>query len=106
LKHKPRRFRAVGTTPEWTQVLEFGGVFALAMLFIDAITNRERLAKWPNLFVTAVIALVVGMLEVFGWKVLHGGIGLLFVAVLLVTFGTGFVLRRARKREKIASKMG
>jgi hypothetical protein len=34
--------------------------------------DREGVAKWPNLFATAVGAFVAGMLEVFGWRVLHG----------------------------------
>jgi hypothetical protein len=68
--------------------------------------DREGVAKWPNLFATAVGAFVAGMIEVFGWRVLHGGIALLFVGVLLVAFGTGFVIRRARKRAEIASKLG
>jgi hypothetical protein len=51
-------------------------------------------------------AFVVGMLDVFGWRVLHGAIALLFVGVLLVAFGSGFVIRRARKRAEIASKLG
>jgi hypothetical protein len=68
----------VGTTPEWMQVLELGGIFGLAVLFLDAIRDREGVAKWPNLFATAVSALFLGMIEVFGWRVLRGGIALLF----------------------------
>jgi hypothetical protein len=68
----------VGTTPEWMQVLELGGIFGLAVLFLDAIRDREGVAKWPNLFATAVSALFFGMIEVFGWRVLRGGIALLF----------------------------
>jgi hypothetical protein len=60
------------------QVLELGGIFGLAVLFLDAIRDREGVAKWPNLFATAVSALFFGMIEVFGWRVLRGGIALLF----------------------------
>jgi hypothetical protein len=92
-----KRFRAVGTTPEWMQVLEFGVICAAAMLLLDAITDREPLA-WPNLVATALSSLFVGMFSVFRWRVLHGGIAVLFFGVLLLAFGTGYVLRRARKR--------
>jgi len=95
----------VGTRPEWMQVLEFGGISGLAMLFLDAIRDREGVAKWPNLFATAVGALFAGMVDVFGWRVFHGGIALLFFGVLLVAFGTGFFIRRARKRARVTSKL-
>jgi hypothetical protein len=104
-EHFSARFRAVGTIPEWMQVLEFGGIFGLAMLLLDAIRDRDGVAKWPNLFATAISAFLFGMLEVFGWSVLHGGIALLFWVVLLAAFGVGFVIRRGRKRTEIASKM-
>jgi hypothetical protein len=96
----------MGTAPEWMQVLESGGIFAVAMLLLDAIRDRGGVAKFANLFATVVSAFVVGMLDVFGWRVLHGGIAPLFVGVLLVAFGTAFVIRRARKRAEIDSKLG
>lgn len=96
----------MGTTPEWMQVLEFGGIVGLVMLVLDAIKDREHVAKWPNLLTTVIAAFGAGMFEVFRWRVLHVGIALLFVGVLLVAFGTGFALRRARKRADIASKLG
>jgi hypothetical protein len=95
----------MGTTPEWMQVLEFGGIFAVAMLLLDAIMDREAMAKWSNLVATVLSSLFAGMLEVFGWRVLHGGIAVLFFGVLLVASGAGFVLRRGRKPAEIASKM-
>jgi hypothetical protein len=76
------------------------------MLVLDAIRDPEGFAKLPNLFATTVSAVVVGMLDVFGWRVLHGAIAFLFVGVLLVAFGTGFVIRAGRKRAEIASKLG
>jgi len=96
---------AVGTTPEWMRVLGFGVLFGLGMLLLDAIRAVEGVAKWPNLFATAVSSFFVGMLFVFGWRVLHGGIAVLFFGVLVAALGTGFILRRARKRAEIASKM-
>jgi hypothetical protein len=96
----------VGTTPEWMQVLEFGVIFVLANLFLDAIRDREGVAKWPNLFATAVSSVFAGMVGVFGWRVLHGGLALLCFGVLLLAFVTGFVIRRARKRAETASKLG
>jgi hypothetical protein len=103
--HFSARFRAVGTTPEWMQVLEFGGIFGLAMLLFDAILDRDGLAKWLNLFGTGISAFLFGMLVVFGWRVFHGGIALLFWVVPLTSFGVGFVIRRVRKRAEIASKV-
>ena len=96
----------MGTALEWMQVLEYGGIFAVVMLLWDAIRDPEGFAKLPNLFATAVSAFVVGMLDVFKWRVLHGAIALLFVGVLLVAFGAGFVIRVERKRAEIASKLG
>ena len=63
----------MGTTAEWMQVLEFGGIVGLVMLLLDAIGDREGVTKWPNLFVRAVSAFVAGMLKVFGWRILNGG---------------------------------
>ena len=102
-EHFSARLRVAGTIPEWMQVLGFGGMIAVAMLLLDAITDPDSFAKWSNLFGTAIAAFVFGMLEVFGWSVLHGGIALLFWTVLLAAFGVGFVIRRARKRAEIAS---
>ena len=96
----------MGTAPEWMQVLEYGGIFAVAMLLLDVIRDCEGVTKLPNLFATAISAFIVGMVDVFGWRVLHGAIAALFVGVLLVAFGTGFGVRRARKRAEIASKLG
>jgi hypothetical protein len=86
------------------KVFEFCGMMGVGMLFIDAIMNREAFAKWSNLFATAFGSFIAGMLFVFGWRVLQGGIAALFFGVLLVVFGSGFVFRRARKRAEIASK--
>ena len=105
IDHFSARFRAAGTIPEWMQVLGFGGMIAVAMLLLDAIRDPDSFAKWSNLFGTAIAAFVFGMLEVFGWSVLHGRIALLFWTVLLAAFGVGFVIRRARKRAEIASKL-
>ena len=95
----------MGTMPEWMRVLELGGIFGLCMLFFDVISGRDGIAKWPNLFGTAISAFWVGMLEVFEWRVLHGGIALLFWGALLSAFGVGFLIRRARKRTGIASTL-
>jgi hypothetical protein len=99
------RFSVAGTLPEWMQVLEYGGILAVAMLLLDAIRDPNNVAKSSNLFATAIGAFLFGMLEVFGWSVLHGGIALLSWTVLLAAFGVGFVIRRARKRAEIASKV-
>jgi hypothetical protein len=105
IDHFSARFRAAGTIPEWMQVLGFGGMIAVAMLLLDAIRDPDSFAKWSNLFGTVIAAFVLGMFEVFGWSVLHGGIALFFWTVLLAAFGVGFVIRRARKRAEIASKL-
>jgi hypothetical protein len=87
------------------KVLEFGGMFGVGMLLLDAIMNREALTKWSNLVATAFGSFIAAMVLVFGWRVLQGGIAALFWGVLLVVLGSGFVFRRARKRAEIASKM-
>ena len=96
----------MGTTQEWMRVLEFGVIFVLANLLLDAIRDREGVAKWPSLFATAVSSVFAGMVGVFGWRVLHGVLALLCFGVLLLAFVTGFVIRRARKRAEIVSKLG
>ena len=95
----------MGTTSEWMKVLEFGGMVGVGMLLMDAIMNREALAKWSNLFATVFGSFIAGMLLVFGWRVLRGKIAALFFGVLLVVFGSGFVFRHSRKRAEIASKV-
>ena len=89
----------MGTTPEWIKVFEVGVIFAAAIVLWDAIWDREPLV-WPNLVATALGSLFFGMLTVFGWRVLHGGIAVLFFGVLLLAFGSGFLFRRARKRAR------
>jgi hypothetical protein len=96
----------VGTTQEWMKVLEFGVIFVSANLLLDAINDREGVVKWPNLFATAISSVFAGMVGVFGWRVLHGVLALLCFGVLLLALATGFVIRRARKRAGIASKLG
>lgn len=44
----------MGTAAEWMQVLEYGGIFAVAMLLLAAIRDREGVARLPNLFATTV----------------------------------------------------
>jgi hypothetical protein len=96
----------MGTAAEWTQVLEYGGIFAVAMLLLAAIRDREGVARLPNLFATTVSAVVVGMLDVFRWRVLHGAIAQLFVGVLLVAFGTGFGYPSCAKASRNRFKAG
>jgi hypothetical protein len=96
----------MGTASEWMQVLEYGGIFAVAMLLLDVIRDRGEVVTLPNLFGTAFGAFIVGMWDVFGWRVLRGAIAVLFWGVLLVGLGAGFVFRRARKRSEFASKLG
>ena len=71
---------------------------------LEKVAHDSRLAR-SNLVATVLSGLFVGMLEVFGWRVLRGGIAVLFFGVLLVASGAGFVLRRGRKPAEIASKM-
>jgi hypothetical protein len=60
-EHFSARFRAAGTIPEWMQVLEYSGI-AVAMLLLDAIRAPDSVAKWSNLFATAIGAFLFGML--------------------------------------------
>jgi hypothetical protein len=60
------------------QALEFGGIFAAAMILLDAIRDLKGATRLPNLFATAMSSFAVGMLWAFGWRVFRGGIALLF----------------------------
>ena len=93
----------MGTTPEWMRVLEFAGIFGLVVLVLDAIRRRKAAARWPNLVVTALMSLACGMIQVFGWRIFHGALAIIFWGAALAVFGTGFLARRAQKRAEIAS---
>jgi hypothetical protein len=93
----------MGTTSEWMQALEFGGIFAAAMILLDAIRDRKGATGLPNLFATAMSSFAVGMLWAFGWRVFRGGIALLFWGILLAGFGVALAVRRARFKSGLNS---
>ena len=92
----------MGTLQEWMRVLELGAIFGVSMLLLDALSQREKVAAWQNLFSTALASFIFGMTWVFGWQLLHGGIGLLFFGTVLIAFGLAFAVRRARKSAETA----
>jgi hypothetical protein len=94
----------MGTASEWMHVLESGIIFGLAMLLFDAVTGSQRVATWVNVIGTAVASVLFGMMNAFGWRVLHGRLAVLFAGILLVAFAAGFAVRRANRRAEIGSK--
>lgn len=88
----------MGTTAEWIRVLEIGVLYGVLTLLWDAITEGKSFWRLPNVVATALASCGFGMIWVFEWRLLHGRIAILFVAVVLAVFAAGFAVRRARKR--------
>ena len=93
----------MGTTAEWMQVLEFGGIVGLVMLLLEPL-GTSRVTKWLN-FLWWLLALCY---NAQGLRMANSqwGTALLFVGVLLVTFGAGLLFHRARGPSKNRFKTG
>jgi hypothetical protein len=76
------------------------------MLLWDAIARRDSWAKLSNVSSTALASLLFGMMGVFGWRVLHGGIGVIFAIAIVGAIVNGLAVRRARKQAEAPSKSG
>jgi len=87
----------MGTTSEWIRVATVGAIFGILTFVWEALTKRESFARWFNLAAIAFVSLAWGMMMVFGWGVLHGGIAVVFAMTVLGLFATGFAQRRARQ---------
>jgi hypothetical protein len=87
----------MGTTSEWIRVVAAGAIFGILMFLWEALTKRESFARWFNLAAIACVSLAWGMMMMFGWRVLHGGIAVVFAMTVLGLFATAFAERRARQ---------
>ena len=91
----------MGTASEWIRVLEAGAAFGALMLLLDAITIGRSFARWANLIATAVASLGFGMMWVFEWRVLHGGVAIIFIVALACAIAAGFANRRAIRKAEV-----
>lgn len=94
----------MGTTSEWLRVVEAGAIFGTLMFLWEGLTKRESFARWSNLASIAFLSHAWGMMMLFGWRVLHGGIGVVFAMAVLGLVGTGFTERRARQAKVLPKK--
>ncbi len=67
------------------------------MFLWEALTKRESFARWFNLASIAFVSLAWGMMMLFGRRILHGGISVVFALAVLGLVATGFAERRARQ---------
>ena len=93
----------MGTTVEWMRVLETGGIWGVLMFLLGTISKRESFAGLWRFSALAFSSFLFGMLTVFDWRVLHGGIGVVFAILIIGLFVTALADRRSRKRAQIAS---
>lgn len=91
----------MGTTSEWTRVLLLAAIYGSLALLWEGIKSESRFAELPGWFLMGFLG---GMMIVFEWRVLHGGIGAVFAVLVLGLFVIGFARRRARKRTEVSSK--
>jgi len=88
----------MGTASEWFRVLELSAFWGLGMFIWEAIAGRKSFAKTLNLVSLALASLLFGMFMVFDWRVIHGGIVIIFAMAILGLLVIGLAERRARKR--------
>ena len=94
----------MGTTVEWMRVLEAGGIWGVLMFLSGTISKRESYTRLLSLATLAFSSLLFGMMMVFEWRVLHGGIGVVSAIAITGLFITALAERRAHKRAQIASR--
>jgi hypothetical protein len=75
------------------------------MFLFGNIFKWESIARLLSLAALAFSSLLFGMMTVFEWRVLHGGIGVVFAIAIIRLFVTGLADRRSRKRSEIASRI-
>jgi hypothetical protein len=73
------------------------------MFFWEAMAGRESFASLSNLASLALSSLLFGMFMVFEWRVIHGGIAIVFVIAILGLLLVGLAERRARKRAAVTA---
>jgi hypothetical protein len=88
----------MGTMSEWMHALVAGGIFGMLMFLWELFMRRDSATKWPNVASLVLISLAWGMMMIFGWRVLHGGLLAVFVLAVLGLFALGIIERRAQKR--------
>jgi vacuolar-type H+-ATPase subunit I/STV1 len=94
----------VGTTIEWMRVLVQGGIWGVLMFLSGTISKRESYTRLLSLATLAFSSLLFGMMGVFEWRVLHGGIGVVSAVAIMGLFATALAERRAHKRAQTPSR--
>jgi len=94
----------VGTTSEWIRLLKWFALFwalnFLLNLVLTAIIKRESFMKWSNVAVTALGGYLMGMMLVFEWRLLRGGIAVVFAAGFLGLIALTFAADRLERAAK------
>jgi len=93
----------VGTESEWLKVLVLSAVYfgiASAWQAIKSGSFTEFLDSLPG---WTLIGALWAMMMVFEWRVLHGGIAVVFSILMVALFALGLSQRRARKRRETSS---
>lgn len=88
----------MGTTSEWMQILVAGGIFGILMFLWELFMRRDSVTKWSNIASLALMSLAWGMMMIFGWRVVHGGLLAVLALALFGLIALGIVERRAQKR--------
>ena len=88
----------MGTTSEWMQTLIAGGIFGILMFLWELFMRRDSVTKWFNITSLALISLAWGMMMIFGWRVVHGGLLAVFTVAIFGLIALGIVGRRAQRR--------
>ena len=94
----------MGTTAEWMQVVEVGALYGFLTLLWEATTKRHPFARVLNFVAIALMSLLFGMMMAFQWRVLHGGMAVVFAMAVTGLFVTALMERRARRRVEVSSK--
>jgi len=88
----------MGTISEWMHILVAGGIFGILMFLWELFMRRDSVTKWSNISSLALISLAWGMMKIFGWRVLHGGLLAVFAAAIFGLIALGIIERRAQRR--------
>src|SRR5260370_14505206 len=97
--------KILGTLAEWIRVVAHSGTLVAVVFLWEGLTKRDSLARIFNSVASfAFVSLAYGMMMVFGWRVLHGGIAVIFAAAVLTPFPGGLSKRTSRTTQSRIEK--
>jgi predicted negative regulator of RcsB-dependent stress response len=96
----------MGATSEWMRVLVLCAVYSGLALSWEAIKSKSLKEFVDQSLGWLFVAVLWAMMMVFGWRVLHGGIGAVFAILVLGRFAVGLAQRRARKQAEVEDLVG